>query len=150
MKTHKRKKRSRIRGSRTAWYGARKKHKKSGHRGGSGMSGSGKRADQKKTLVLKLFGNAYFGKQGETSKGTRRNNEKKINVGNIEKNIENLIKFGKARKTSSGFEIDLKDHVILGDGEVKGKLIINAKRASATAMEKVKKAGGEIIVKNKD
>lgn len=148
MKTHKRKKRSRLRGSRTAWYGARKKHKKSGHRGGIGMAGSGKRADQKKTLVLKLYGNAYFGKQGITSKGTKRKKENKINVGQIQSNIENFIKNGKAKKTKEGYEIDLRDYVILSDGEIKEKMIIRAKRASEKAIKKIKEAGGEIRISN--
>ena len=34
--------------------GARKNKRKSGNKGGCGMSGSGKRADHKKTLVQKL------------------------------------------------------------------------------------------------
>jgi len=55
--------------------GARKKKKKSGSKGGVGMAGSGKRADQKKTLIIKKDGNKYFGKQGVTSRGTERNKE---------------------------------------------------------------------------
>ena len=43
--------------------GARKKAKGTGHRGGKGMSGSGKRADHKKTLITKLYGHKYFGKR---------------------------------------------------------------------------------------
>ena len=84
MKTHKRKKSTRDKGSKTVRYGARKKHKKSGHRGGIGMAGSGKRADQKKTLVIKLYGNDYFGKQGVTSRGTKRDTRKRISLWTIE------------------------------------------------------------------
>jgi len=47
MKLKKRNKRSRIRGTRTCGW-AMKKHKGSGNRGGKGMSGTGKRADQRK------------------------------------------------------------------------------------------------------
>ena len=120
-------------------WGARKKHKKSGHRGGKGMSGSGKRADHKKTLVIKLYGGKYFGKQGITSKGTKRDVRNRINLHKIESNIE---KYGK--KTTQGFEINLSSYKILGTGDVKNKLIIKAKEASKSAIEKVKKAGGEI------
>ena len=56
--------------------GARKKAKGSGHRGGIGMAGSGKRADHKKTLITKLYGNKYFGKQGLTSRKTERDKRK--------------------------------------------------------------------------
>ena len=149
MKTKKRKRSTRMhgRGMGTHGYGARKKHKKSGHSGGAGMSGSGKRADHKKTLVLKLYGHKYFGKQGITSKKTQRDTRKRINLKEIEFNIEKYVKKGVAKKTKDGFEINLKDYKILGDGEVKNKLFITAMEASQSAIEKVKKSGGEIKLK---
>ena len=122
--------------------GARKKRKGSGHRGGIGMSGSGKRADHKKTLITKLYGNKYFGKQGITSKKTERDKRKRINIQEIEAHKE---KYGK--KFGDKWEIDLKDYKILGTGEVKSKLIIKAKEASKSAIEKIRKAGGEIVLK---
>ena len=90
IKTHKTKKSKGMGGKGMGGHGwgARKKHKKTGHRGGKGMSGSGKRADQKKTLITKLYGNKYFGKQGITSKGTKRDIRKRINLQTIELNIE--------------------------------------------------------------
>ena len=137
MITKKRKKSSRQHGRNMGTHGggARKKRKGSGHRGGIGMSGSGKRADHKKTLITKLYGNAYFGKQGITSKKTERDTRQRINVGDIEN------KFG----GKSG-EINLSGYKILGKGEVKSKLIIKAKEASKSAIEKVKEKGGEIIL----
>lgn len=149
MQTHKRKKSTRNHGSKTVRWGARKKHKKSGHRGGIGMAGSGKRADQKKTLVLKLYGNSYFGKQGITSKGTKRDTRKRINLQQINSNIDNYIKKGLAKKTNNGIEINLENYKILGDGEIKDKLMIKAKEASESAIAKVKKAGGEIMLEVK-
>jgi large subunit ribosomal protein L15 len=150
-KTKKRTKTSRMhgRGQGTHGWGARKKHKKSGHRGGKGMAGTGKRADQKKTLVTKLYGHGYFGKQGITSKGTKRDKRPRINLENIELNIESFIKKGIAKKIEKGIEIDLKKYKILDASLnyiIKNKLIIKAKEASASATEKVKKAGGEIIL----
>ena len=132
------------RGMGTHGGGARKKRKGSGHRGGIGMAGSGKRADQKKTLVLKLYGNNYFGKQGITSKGTKRDIRKRINLRDIFSNLERYIKKGLAKETQKGIEINLKDYKILGEGDVKKNIIIKAKDASLSAIEKVKKAGGEI------
>jgi len=149
-KTHKRRKSSRYRGSKTVKWGARKKHKKSGHRGGKGMAGSGKRADQKKTLVTKLYGGGYFGKQGITSKGTKRNKDNVINLKSIEANLENFIKKGIAKNTKNGIELNLGKFKILGEGEIKTKLIIKAKEASETAIAKTKKAGGEIIIIQKE
>lgn len=144
IKTHKTKKSSHMRGKGmgTHGWGARKKHKKSGHRGGKGMSGSGKRGDQKKTLITKLYGNKYFGKQGITSRGTKRDIRKRINLQTIELNLE---KYGK--KGKDGWEINLSDYKILGTGEIKNKLIIRAKQASKSAIKKVKEKGGEILLK---
>jgi large subunit ribosomal protein L15 len=148
-KTHKRKKRSRIRGRKTIGWGARKKHKKSGHRGGVGMAGTGKRADQKKTLVTALYGHGYFGKQGITSKRTKKDKRKRINLEDIELNLERYVSLGIAKKTESGFELNLEDYKILGKGDIKNKLFIKAKEASESAIKKVKDAGGVIIVNKK-
>ena len=56
-KTHKRKKYSRALGKNmgTAGHGSRKQHRSSGNKGGTGMAGTGKRADHKKTLITKLY-----------------------------------------------------------------------------------------------
>jgi large subunit ribosomal protein L15 len=146
IKIHKRKKSSRDKGSKTVRWGARKKHKKSGHRGGKGMAGSGKRADQKKTLITKLYGGNYFGKQGITSKSTKKDKSDKMNLKDIESKIEKI-----GKKTTKGYEINLSSYKILGKGEIKNKIIITAKSASKSAIEKIKKAGGEIIlIKNKE
>ena len=40
-----------FRGSHTHGYGSKKKHRGAGSRGGRGMAGSGKRADQKKPSI---------------------------------------------------------------------------------------------------
>lgn len=123
-------------------WGARKKHKKTGHRGGKGMSGSGKRADHKKTLVNKLYGHNYFGKQGITSRASEHDKRLRINLSQIQNNLET---YGK--KTTKGWEISLTKYKILGTGEVTEKLFITCLEASKSAIEKVKKAGGEIVVK---
>jgi len=145
-KTHKRRKVSRMHGRKmgTHGWGARKKHKKSGHRGGTGMAGTGKRGDQKTTLITKLYGHDYFGKQGITSRKTKRDTKQRINIQQIEKNLE---KYGK--KTTKGWEINLQNYKILGEGEIKEKLIIKALEASESALKKIKKAGGEIILPEK-
>lgn len=146
-KIHKRKKVSRMHGRKmgTHGWGARKKHKKSGHRGGTGMAGTGKRGDTKITLVTKLYGHDYFGKQGITSRKTKRDTRQRINLQQIEKNLE---KYGK--KTAKGWEINLEKYKILGEGEIKEKLIITALEASESAIQKVKKAGGQIILPEKN
>lgn len=130
----KRSKRSRIRGTRTCGW-AMKKHKGSGNRGGKGMAGTGKRGDQRKTFVLaKMF--PYFGRRGFTSKPTAH---KISNVMNLREVWE---KYGKEK------EIKLEKNKILGEGEG-FKATIYAESASKSAKEKMQKAGGKIIVKER-
>jgi ribosomal protein L15 len=112
------------------------------------VSFSGKRVDQKKTLVQALYGNKYFGKQGVTSRGTQKDKSNKINLRDIEMNLENFIAKGIAKKTAKGIEIDLSSYKILGDGNIKNKLFIKSRSASKTAEEKIKKSGGEIFIKD--
>jgi large subunit ribosomal protein L15 len=126
--------------------GARKNKRKTGNKGGKGMSGSGKRADHKKTLVTKLYGHGYFGKKGITSIGTKRDKRQRINLITIMNNLESL-----GKKTNKGWEISLPKAKILNvkDFEIKEKLIISALSASKGAIEKIKKAGGDIILPKK-
>ncbi|PJE81165.1 hypothetical protein COU58_03680 [Candidatus Pacearchaeota archaeon CG10_big_fil_rev_8_21_14_0_10_32_42] len=144
MKIQRRKKVSRMHGHKMGTHGSgsRKNKRKSGHKGGVGMSGSGKRADHKKTLINKLFGHNYFGKQGITSKGTKRDTRQRINVGQIESHIE---KYGK--KSKDGYEVILKNYKILGGGEVKNKLFVKCFEISVSAKEKIEAAGGSVLVK---
>lgn len=151
MKIKKRSKSSRMKGRKMGshGHGFRKKAKGSGHRGGFGMAGTGKRGDQKKTLVLKLYGSGYFGKQGITSKRTEKDRRLRINLFQISENLRTFLEKGIAKKTKEGYEVNLEKYKILSQGEIKEKLIINAESASAKAIEKIKKLGGEIKIKEK-
>jgi len=135
MRLKKRQKKSRMHGKKMGTHGggARKNRKGSGHRGGYGLAGTGKRSGQKITLVTKLYGHDYFGKQGVTSRGTKRDKRQRINLKQIQE------------KHKSG-EVDLTGYKILGEGEVSGKLIIKADEASKSAIEKVEAKGGKIIL----
>ena len=144
LKKTKKSKTMRGKGMGTHGSGARKNKKKSGHKGGVGMAGSGKRADHKKTLITKLYGHNYFGKQGITSRGTKKDHRDRINLSDIQNNLE---KYGK--KNKDVWEIKLEKYKILGTGDVKVKMIIFCLEASKSAIEKVKKVGGEIKIKEK-
>ena len=139
MKTKKRKRAGRRRGQ-NSYHGARKARKGSGHKGGVGMAGTGKRADHKKSLVIKLYGNKYFGKQGITSKKTERIKSRFINLRDIEKNFDSLMK-----KFGENNELVLSEYKVLGTGEIKSKITIKAKEFSKSAEEKITKAGGKAI-----
>lgn len=146
MKITKKKKSVRMRGRNMGTHGsgARKNKRKSGNKGGIGMAGSGKRADHKKTKVNKLYGHKYFGKRGITRGGQPKDTRKRINLLDVQNNLE---KYGK--KTKEGYEVKLLKYKILGTGDVKEKLIIFCLEASKSAIEKVKKAGGEVRIKEK-
>ena len=145
MSLNKRKKNSRQRGSKTHGWGAMKKHRGKGHQGGAGMAGTGKRADSKKPSVWK--DEHYFGKFGFISK-TPKTKINAINIGHIEMHIDKFIANNTAKKENNVYVIDLKSlgfNKILGDGRVSLKFKITAPFASALAVEKIKKAGGEVL-----
>ena len=129
MRVHKRKKNSRIRGARTCGWGFRQKHKGHGNKGGFGMAGAGKHKQQSTEMSVN---GEYFGKQGATSRGTAVKKYDKINLCDVKANF-------------SGTKIDLSKHKILGKGDG-FKAEITAKAASKVAIEKMKKAGGKIVL----
>ncbi len=135
VKVHKRPKNSRIRGARTVGWGFRQKHKGHGNKGGFGMAGTGKRADHKKQSAEMSVKGKYFGKQGATSRGTALNKYEKINLYAIK---DNMFK-------KDGDKINLSKHKILGTGDG-FKAEITALSATATAIAKMEKAGGKIIL----
>jgi len=137
MKLKKRKKSSRLRGARTCGYGFRQKHKGHGNKGGVGMAGTGKRADHKKQKALMMAKKAgakkgYFGRAGFTSMSTAKKVNKVLNLDDIKANYKED-------------KIDLKDYKILGKGEG-FKAEITAKSASKSAIEKMEKAGGKVVL----
>ena len=143
IKIKKTKKSVKQRGKTTHGHGARKKWKGKGHRGGKGMAGTGKRADHKKSLIIKKYGNKYFGKQGITSKGTARKKVKKINLRDIEMNYDSLKKFEK-----NGL-LDLSEYKILGEGKLSKKVNIKALDISKKARENIEKVGGSVEILRK-
>ncbi len=147
MKFKKRKKSSRYRGSHTHGRGGKKKARGSGHRGGFGMAGTGKRADQRKTLILNLP-EAYFGSDKTLRKKIKPKLEV-INLSQIQSNIHSLIKTGKVKDNKGTYEISLPEYKILSDGDFTIKSKIIASSASEIAKEKVRHAGGEIIITKK-
>jgi large subunit ribosomal protein L15 len=129
MMNKKRKKKTRFRGTHTHGRGAKKKARGSGHRGGVGRAGSGKRADHKKDLI-----NFPFGKDKVLRK-KQKQKPKAINLSQI------------SEKFSGHKEVNLRGFKILAEGELTEKITITADAASESAIGKIKKAGGDIIIK---
>ncbi len=151
MTVNKRKKNTRQRGSKTHGWGAKKKHRGQGHRGGRGMAGTGKRADTKKPSYWK---ERYFGKQGFVSK-TPKVKINPINISFIEQHINKFLSKDLIKKEDSFYSLELEKlgfNKLLGDGRVSMKFRIKTPYASKTAIEKVKQAGGEVIglIENKE
>ncbi len=136
MVVNKRKKNSRQRGSKTHGWGAMKKHRGAGNRGGRGMAGTGKRADQLKSLVIKRFKlKNYFGKSG-----FKRPQKVIVKIKTI--NIGDLIKFNKT-------DINLNElgfNKLLGVGKINKKYNIKVTSCSKLAKEKIEDLGGSVSI----
>jgi len=144
MTVNKRRKNERQRGHHTHGWGAKKKHRGQGNRGGRGMGGSGKRADSKKPSLWK---ERYFGKFGFVSK-TPKTKIKSINISFIEQHINKLISKELASKENGVYGVELEKlgfNKLLGDGKVSLKFKIKTPYASKMAIDKIKEAGGEVI-----
>ena len=143
LKKKRKSKRMRGHGMGSYGWGSRKKHISSGNKGGKGMAGTGKMAGHKKLMMDHVHGAGnYFGKQGFTSRKTEHRTNNIVNVGEIERDIEQLKKkYGNKEGT-----LEMKEFKILGDGEIKIKVNIKALKASKSAIEKIEKAGGKVIV----
>lgn len=133
MKIVKRSKNSRQRGTHTHGWGSKKKHRGAGNRGGRGMAGTGKRGDQKKTYILKKFGNEYFGK-----KGFRIPQKMKVHIKTINVHDLNRMEKGTVNLKEMGYD------KLLGKGKINRKVVVTVQFSSKRAMEKIQKAGGEI------
>ena len=114
MVVHKRKKLIRQRGSKTHGWGAMKKHRGAGNRGGRGMAGSGKRADQMKTWIIKKYGlDNYFGKHGFNIPKKIKQIDNTINIKDLPNKDEiNLTEMGYTKLLSKG-NINKKIKVIV-------------------------------------
>jgi ribosomal protein L15 len=132
MKFKKRKKSSRFRGSHTHGRGGKKKARGSGHRGGFGMAGTGKRGDQRKTSILKLGMETYFGKR-----------QTKLRFGKPRLKTLNLERIGDNIKDGA----DYSEYKVVGQLSRNIKLNIIAGAASQGAIKSVEKHGGKITVK---
>ncbi|MEM4245642.1 MAG: uL15 family ribosomal protein, partial [Candidatus Nanoarchaeia archaeon] len=106
MTARRQKKNKKMRGSKTHGWGSKKKHRGAGNRGGRGMAGTGKRADQNKPTILVVYGKEYFGKRG--FKRPRRKEDKTINLDYIEKHIEQLTAKGLITKENDYYIIPPK------------------------------------------
>ncbi len=138
----------------THGWGAKKKHRGSGNRGGFGMAGSGKRADQKKMSILKYYGHEYFGKKGfkRPQKIVRVNKINAINIIDLQNKIPDYLSNKKIKEENGKYIINLKElgyDKLLGSGKIKIKMEITAKSASKNAIKKIEEANGKVLLLTK-
>lgn len=145
MRFKKRKKNTRYRGSQTHRRGHRKRTRGLGNQGGKGMSGS---ENQKKSLIMNLYGPSYYGGDKTLRRGRVAPKLKVINLNDLIEGFDNLVKRGIAKQTAKGFEFNLKGYKLLGNGPIGAKISVKASAASESAIEQIKAAGGSIELEN--
>jgi large subunit ribosomal protein L15 len=144
MVVYKRKKNSRLRGSKTHGWGAMKKHRGAGNRGGRGKAGTGKRGDSKKPSIW--ANPRYFGKYGFIPKNSVKYNP--VNISFLEEKLASLVASGMAKESSGGYAVNLKElgfNKLLSGGKATRKYVITAPYASKNAVEKIRSAGGDVV-----
>ena len=130
----------------THGWGANK-HRNSGMRGGYGNAGSGKKSDSKKPSNWSR--DDYFGKHGFT---TQRPGECicAINLRDVEDKLPVWLQEKHAKQEAGMIVLDLDQlgyNKLLSTGKLTKKIRITVAKAAAGAQEKIKAAGGELVVK---
>ena len=139
MVSRKRSKTSRQRGDTTHGWGAMKKHRGAGNRGGVGNAGSGKRGDAKKPSYWK--NPRYFGMYGFKRKGSHPDC--------VVANVCDLSKFA-AKAGSSTFSLnDFGVTKLLGNGIVSEAYTVTVKEASPRAIAKIEAVKGTVTTLKK-
>lgn len=145
MTVKRRKKITKQRGSRTCGWGL--VHRGSGQKGGAGNAGTGKKANAKAPR-LGLWTKQLMGKRGFVPKG-QKVEDVVINLRDLEDKLPLLLSQKIATESNGKVSIDVSKigcTKVLGAGRVKRKWSIIAERAAPGAIEKVKAAGGELVV----
>ncbi|MBW3001787.1 uL15 family ribosomal protein [Candidatus Woesearchaeota archaeon] len=149
MTIKRRRKSTRSHGSRTCGYGV--SHRGAGERGGRGRAGTGKKGKCKMPVKGK-WTIQYFGKTGFKSKGLRYAKHYTINLRQLEELLDNFVKEKFAVLEKDVYVVNLTDlgiDKLLSAGKVSKKFKINVAFASKAAVEKVKAAGGEVVLLEK-
>ncbi|NWF87015.1 50S ribosomal protein L15 [Candidatus Bathyarchaeota archaeon] len=139
---HKLRKIRKKRGSRTHGYGRVGQHRKSGSKG---MRKAG-RHKHLWSYVLR-YEPEYFSKKGFVSPKSLKRKKKIINLGKLDQIAEKIALEEKKGK----FFVDLKKlgyTKLLGTGKVTKPLIVKVASCSSSAAEKIKEAGGELVMES--
>lgn len=135
--------------SRTMGWGSVGQHRKAGSRGGKGAAGLGK---HEWTWTIK-YAPDWFGKRGFLPRRSKAGYHKTVmNVGDLAEVVEKLKATGEARIEDGMVEVNLADmgvEKLLGEGEIRVPVKVIVSEASETAVKKIEKAGGKVIILTK-
>ena len=135
---HKLRKTRKMRGSRTHGYGRVGQHRDAGSKGQ-------RKVGRHKHLWSYVTAHEpdYFGKKGFTSPQSLKRKENPINI----KQLNELVVKAPDEKNEMQINLTQMGYTkLLGAGKLTKPLIITVSSYSKTAAEKVKKAGGQILV----
>ena len=134
----------RFRGGRTHGRG-KKAGRGAGKRGGRGNAGLHK---HKFSYTLKYMRD-HYGRHGFKRPPSLAKADITINLSEINQHKDNLLADGLATKKGDVVELDLTAlgvNKLLGTGNVSAKYEIKVQKASQKAVEKIKSAGGKVIL----
>ena len=134
----------RRRGERT-YHGSHKKWRGGGSRGGRGEAGKHK---HKWSYVVK-YEPEHFGKHGFKRPQDVVKDIRIINVGNLNRMLENLLLKNLAAKEGNSVKVNLQKigyDKLLGSGMLNKSLIVESKYFSKSAIKKLEETGGKAVV----
>lgn len=140
---HKNRKIRKKRGSRTQGWGRVGQHRKTGSRGRRNPG----RHKALWSWVLR-YNPHYFGKKGFISHRNVKRKSEELNVGSLDEIVEKLH----IEKKTGRFFIDLESlgyAKLLGSGRITKPLAVKVASCSRSAVEKLEKAGGQVIPKTR-
>ena len=129
-----------MRGSRTHGYG--RAHRGSGNKGGYGNASSGKKSDSQK----RSYPADYFGKDGFKLHDTHP--VVIINIRDLDARVEGWAHEKLAKKEGDVYVVDLGAlgyDKLVGGGRLTHKIKVIVANKTASVVDKVKAAGGEIV-----
>lgn len=141
---HRLRKIRKMRGSRTQGWGKVGQHRRTGSKGHRNPG----RHKALWSYVIK-YEPGYFGKNGFTSPKSLRQKVNVINVGTLEGIVEKLLVEKENEKSIVNLG-RLGYTKLLGAGKITKPLIIKVASFSKSAAEKVKKAGGQILMETQE
>jgi len=141
---HKLRKTRKKRGSRTVGYGRVGQHRDQGSKGYR-KSGRHKRG----WSWVQRYEPDYFGKNGFTSPQSLRQHVNVINVGRLDEIVEKVS----VEKEEGKLFVDLETlgfTKLLGTGRVTKPLTVKVASCSKSAVEKIKEAGGQVLMETQE